>query len=109
MGRRSRSEILTEAREHFQRCVTYVSYGADEAIVVDAVSLRLSAGIDALRHLDETELSALFGEDWPRMRGMRNRIAHGYGGVEASIVVRTVETRLPSIIATLTDCIDTEG
>ena len=38
---------------------------------------------------------------WRQMRGMRNRIAHGYFEINYGIVWRTVEEALPALIAQL--------
>ncbi|HET8744891.1 MAG TPA: DUF86 domain-containing protein [Ramlibacter sp.] len=38
---------------------------------------------------------------WQSMRGMRNRIAHGYFDLQADIVWRTVQTDLPQLLARL--------
>lgn len=38
---------------------------------------------------------------WRSMRGMRNRIAHGYFEVDLDIVWETVQTALPELTAML--------
>jgi uncharacterized protein with HEPN domain len=38
---------------------------------------------------------------WPSMRGMRNRIAHGYFQTNFEIVWETVQTALPELLAQL--------
>jgi len=38
---------------------------------------------------------------WRNMRGMRNRIAHGYFEIDIEIVWETVQTALPGLLATL--------
>jgi uncharacterized protein with HEPN domain len=63
----------------------------DDQLVIDAVCMRLSAGVEALSGLDVSTRDRLFGEAWPLMWGMRNRIAHGYLLVNAGIVRRTLE------------------
>ena len=49
----------------------------------------------------------MFGDAWPLMWGMRNRIAHGYLLVDTDIVRRTLEHDIPPILtgieAELTD------
>lgn len=34
---------------------------------------------------------------WPQMRGMRNRIAHGYFDIDLNIVWQTVTTAIPTL------------
>lgn len=38
---------------------------------------------------------------WRGMRGMRNRIAHGYFDIDLDVVWRTVRTELPQLVAEL--------
>mgnify|MGYP001069226772 CR=1 FL=1 len=42
---------------------------------------------------------------WRSMRGMRNRIAHGYFDVDLDIVWDTVETALPELTHAIENCI----
>ena len=66
-----------------------------------------SAGVEALARLDTATRDRLFGDAWPLMWGMRNRIAHGYLLVDTDIVRRTLEHDIPPILtridAELTD------
>lgn len=39
---------------------------------------------------------------WRSMRGMRNRIAHGYFDIDLDVVWDTVETALPELLIALT-------
>ena len=39
---------------------------------------------------------------WRSMRGMRNRIAHGYFDINLDVVWETVQTALPELLAQLT-------
>ncbi len=50
---------------------------------------------------------AEFGEHhpevpWRNMRGMRNRIAHGYFDINLDVVWETVQTALPGLVAQVT-------
>lgn len=38
---------------------------------------------------------------WRSMRGMRNRIAHGYFDIDLDVVWETVQTALPALLAQL--------
>ncbi len=42
---------------------------------------------------------------WRNMRGMRNRIAHGYFDINLEIVWETIKTALPELIKKLPDAI----
>ena len=51
-----------------------------------------------MNRLDPAVRDRVFGYSWPLMWGMRNRIAHGYLLVEASIIRRTLDADIPAII-----------
>ncbi len=61
--------------------------------MIDAICMRLSAGIEVLARIDSP-----LRNSWQFMWGMRNRIAHGYLLVDSDIVRQTVEVDLPDII-----------
>jgi len=105
---RSPDRALRDALAHFQRLQIYAEKNLDDQLVIDAICLRLSAGVDALARLEPAELERLFGDDWSEMWGMRNRIAHGYLLVNADIVRRTIEDDIPEIVATITAELDHE-
>jgi len=93
------SEILEDALSHFEMTLRHARRDLDDQLVIDAVCMRLSAGIEALATLDSSVREDLFGADWRLMWGMRNRIAHGYLLVDVDIVRRTVERDVPLIVA----------
>lgn len=100
---REPDEILRDALAHFQTMQAYAEHDLDDQLVIDAVCMRLSAGIEALATLDPDMRDQLFGTDWPLMWGMRNRIAHGYLLVDAAIVRQTLAQDIPKIIDRLQD------
>jgi uncharacterized protein with HEPN domain len=63
--------------------------------------MRLLAGIDTLARLSDNRLNDLFGDDWRQMRGTRNRIAHGYGDINFSIITSTADENVPHVISIL--------
>lgn len=95
---RSRAELLREAAVHLDLAVGHAELDLRDQVVVDAICMRLSAGIEVLARLDGATRDSLFGTTWPLMWGMRNRIAHGYLLVDAAIVQQTVTKDLPVII-----------
>lgn len=95
---RTSTEILAEALTHLETAQRHAANDLDQQVVIDAICMRLSAGIEALARLDDTTREALFGDDWKLMWGMRNRIAHGYLLVEATIVSETMQRDVPAIV-----------
>ena len=85
---------------------TYASRDLTDQLVIDAICLRLSAGLEVLSGLDTETLTELFGDAWPLMWGMRNRIAHGYLLVEPAIVRSTVDRDLPVMVEAVRAGID---
>ncbi|MCI1748859.1 MAG: DUF86 domain-containing protein [Acidipropionibacterium sp.] len=96
---RSSVETLRDALTHFRLMLTYAQRNLDDQLVIDAVCMRLSAGIEALATLDPSVRDMIFGDDWPLMWGMRNRIAHGYLLVDSSIIRQTLIIDIPSLMA----------
>lgn len=100
---RTTAEILGDAHAHFARLISYVERDLDDQLVIDAICMRLSAGIEALARLENADRDRLFGADWTVMWGMRNRIAHGYLLVNAEIVRQTVDEDPPGIVRVIED------
>jgi len=104
---RTPEEALREAQTHFALMVQHAQGNLDDQLVIDAICMRLSAGVEALARLDPATRDRLFGDAWPLMWGMRNRIAHGYLLVDTGTVRRTLEHDIPPILtrieAELTD------
>ena len=96
---RTTIEILQDALAHFEIMQTHAEQGLEERLVIDAVCMRLSAGIEALAAIDSDEREDIFGEVWPLMWGMRNRIAHGYLLVDTTIIRETMIHDVPSIMS----------
>lgn len=95
---RGRDEVLRDALEHFRLMQDHAQRDLAEQLVIDAVCMRLSAGIEALAGLDDDQRHELFDGNWALMWGMRNRIAHGYFLVDADIVRRTLQVDIPPIV-----------
>jgi uncharacterized protein with HEPN domain len=100
---RQPDEILRDALAHFEIVLAYAEHDLDDQIVIDAICMRLSAGVEALATLEPNVRGSLFGADWPLMWGMRNRIAHGYLLVDAAIVRQTLAQDIPKIIDRIQD------
>lgn len=97
-SRRSPREVLEDAQAHFEVVASYATEDVKDQLTVDAICMRLSAGIEALSTLDDTAREAFFGKTWHQMWGMRNRIAHGYLLIDPATVHSTVERDLPIIL-----------
>ena len=95
---RGTSETLGDALAHFEIMQSHAEEDLDDQLVIDAVCMRLSAGIEALAALNPAIRQTLFGDAWSLMSGMRNRIAHGYLLVDPTIIRATLTHDVPSIM-----------
>lgn len=69
------------------------------AVVMSLVVIGEAATKVMDRYPDLTDLHATV--PWRHMRGMRNRIAHGYFDIDLNVVRTTVQTALPALIEQL--------
>ena len=96
---RTEQEILAEALRHLECLDRYVAMDLEQDVVVDAIALRLAAMVDALGRLPGDVLEVMFGDEWAAMRGLRNRIAHGYHALNTDVLRITVTEELPQVRA----------
>ena len=106
MRRRLPQQMLEEALTLFEVVADYGTGGPSDQKTIDAICMRLSAGIEALSGLSADEREAQFGDVWSQMWGMRNRIAQGYLLVEPAIVRSTVDRDLPVMVEAVRAAID---
>lgn len=102
-------ERLLDAERHFQAAIQYSqepsvaggeSAEPDEK-TVDAICMRIAAGVESLHALEPERRAELFGDAWSTTWGMRNRIAHTYSRVEPSVIMATVRLDLPPLLAVI--------
>lgn len=98
---RSQAELVNEALHHLTVALEYSKLDLASPVVIDAISLRLATAIDSLNRLPTEVLDVTFGRDWPLMRGMRNRIVHGYTSVDSSTIRATVTEEIPLLVELL--------
>lgn len=96
---RTEEEILASALLHLDYVERYAARDLTDEAIVDAIALRLAAMVDALTGLHSDVLDAMFGPTWKAMRGMRNRIAHGYQSVDAAVIRLTATEEMPRVRA----------
>ena len=95
---RTPDEVLGDALTHLTMTRESAARDLNDQLVIDAICMRLSAGIEALATLSVSDRQDLFGETWPLMWGMRNRIAHGYLLVDSAIIRQTLRDDIPDIL-----------
>jgi uncharacterized protein with HEPN domain len=94
---------IIEAAERALRYVqglTFDQFAAD-ARTVDAVSYAIVVIGEAAKAVPEAVTRAAPEIPWADVRGMRNRVAHEYFGVDVKVLWQTVHDDLPPLIETL--------
>jgi len=102
-------DYLQHIRQAGQEACSFVAGMTREAFELDvrtqkAVEMSLVViGEAASRVLEHhTEFAQAHPElPWREMRGMRNRMAHGYFEINLDVVWNTVQTAVPALLATL--------
>jgi uncharacterized protein with HEPN domain len=93
--RRNDQQHLADAREHLRVLQEHLTRGSlDDALIRDAVCHRLEVAIDAVGKVSEDLLHAEAPEDWPKIVGMRNMLAHQYADLDQEILQNTINNRL---------------
>jgi hypothetical protein len=65
---------IAEAREHLEILRSHLTRGdLDDAVVFDAVCLRLAAAIECVGAVDAAVRDDVFGTSWPVIASVRNR------------------------------------
>lgn len=109
MSVRSAVELLAHMREAAGQAVIFVDGLAKEDFLADkrtqqAVILNLIIlGEAATKLMDNHPAVAEANPEieWRSMRGMRNRIAHGYYDINLDVVWETVSSALPELVERL--------
>ncbi len=84
---RSEQDIIREALDYLAIMNEHRQRGSlDDLLILDAVCLRLASSIESLSRLPEGRRQDLFGDEWHAIWATRNRIAHDYVQLKASII-----------------------
>lgn len=105
--KRTPEETLKIALYHIEKAISHSKRDLDDELTIDACSMQLFAGLDSLCSFPDNLAEKIFGEKWVLMRGMRNRIAHGYFMVSKGILISTVNDNLPDIAKAINKYLET--
>ena len=67
--KRNRDDLLRDALAHFEVMGRYAAQDTSDQLVIDAICMRLSAGLDVLADLDADIRAELFAGQWSLMWG----------------------------------------
>lgn len=117
MTERGPLDYIQHMREAAQQACLYVEGMALDEFVQDkrtqqAVVLNLVVLGEAATRLLKDHASFLAdypGVPWTSMKGMRNRLAHGYFDIDLAVVWETLQVDLPSLLAALSTMLAAEG
>lgn len=89
------------AQEHIRVLQNHRARGPlDDSLIRDAVSHRLEVAIEATAKVSEKLLRTEAPEEWPKIVGMRNMLAHQYADLDQEILQNTLDNRLDGFIDT---------
>jgi uncharacterized protein with HEPN domain len=97
---------LRHMREAIEKVLRYAA-GMDEEQfhaaqqTVEAVVWNLTVLGEAARHIPQEIVDAHPEIPWPQMRGIRNRVIHGYDQINWKIIWNVVKLELPPLVPLL--------
>jgi hypothetical protein len=93
--RRQPKQVLQEAMAHFEVVADYGSGELSDQKTIDAICMRLSAGIEALSGPSDADREALFGDVWNEMWGCAtaSRTATSWSSRRSSAALSTETCR----------------
>ena len=95
-------EVVRDALAHLAVLRAHLSRGdLNDQTIADAVSLRLSAAIEAIAQGSDDLRERLFAGEWHIVWATRNRIAHSYIHIDHGLIAATVVDDLPAMEAAL--------
>jgi hypothetical protein len=82
--------------EEYTRGLTFNAF-VEDSRTVDAVIRNLEVIGEATKHIPERIRRDYPKVPWKDMAGMRDKLIHGYFGVQLDVVWKTVKERLPAV------------
>lgn len=97
-------EVILKIHKHVKKAISYCD-GIEAQSVFEENSQCVEACVFNLMQIGELAKQCLSDDlkaeitsiPWKQLYGMRNRIVHGYDGVDMSIVWATIKSDLPSL------------
>ena len=103
--------VLKKIQQHIESVLRYCQgihsfqqFQSDSMLVEATVFNLMQIGELAKASLSDEAKSQLTAIPWTQMYGMRNRIVHGYAGVNMNIVWDTIQIDLPKLLEELQGC-----
>ncbi|MCR1921043.1 HepT-like ribonuclease domain-containing protein [Flavonifractor plautii] len=100
--------VLKKIKQHIESILRYCQgvhnfqqFQSDSMLVEATVFNLMQIGELAKVSLSDEAKAQLTAISWPQLYGMRNRIVHGYAGVNMNIVWDTIQMDLPKLLEEL--------
>ena len=99
---------ILQAGRHIQEFVEDIDFDdfQKDAKTSSAVIRQFEIIGEAARHVPESVREKYPDVSWRQMAGMRDRLVHGYFGVDYQLVWDTIKTHIPELIAEITRILD---
>ncbi|WP_353066960.1 HepT-like ribonuclease domain-containing protein [Arcanobacterium hippocoleae] len=94
---RTAEECLKDALLHIAKIERYTKRNLNDDAILDAIALRIASLVDTLAGLPEPMRDEMFPGVWNAMRGLRNRVAHGYQAVNPEVLKLTARLDIPLV------------
>jgi len=106
MSDRGDSDLVGDIREASRRITAYLgdmTYAdfLDDTKTQDSVVRNLEIAGEAARHVSDDLRRQTPLVPWKSMAGMRDRLIHGYFGVDLDVVWKVAKEELPEAVASL--------
>jgi uncharacterized protein with HEPN domain len=75
----------------------------------DSVAFRISIIGEAARYVSESTRAKIPQLPWPKVTGMRHRIAHEYSEIDHDVVWRVATVYVPELLQAVTQYLDAAG
>ncbi len=88
---------VTSVLSYCENCLSFADFQADQMRIEACVFNLMQIGELAKISLSEDVKSHISDIPWKQIYGLRNRIVHGYDGVEMKIIWETIKHDLPKL------------
>lgn len=102
-------QVLKKIAHHLESVILYCA-GCDDYAAFQSSQMRVEACVFNLMQIGELAKTSLSGQakkqiasiPWNQIYGLRNRIVHGYAGVDLRIVWEVISDDLPALHSEIT-------
>ena len=90
-------KYCNEANETIQRFGDSIDELKSDSIYQNATAMCVLQVGELAKHLSDSFVATHFSMPWKQIKGMRDRVAHGYENFDTDILWQTLKTDLPTL------------